>query len=1010
MKKTLVSWACVASTLLCATHTQPGFAAPANDRGLGPGATAPIPVSTKRIALVIGNTSYAGHARLVNPGRDAQDLGQALKSIGFELVPANQPVLDASRDTMLQAIRAFEAELKRNPGAVALFYFSGHGIEISSANYLLPLGKDFDSPESVKDEAISAQNLLERMQNGQARASLVILDACRDNPWAKSWNPNARSTAASGGLASMTPPTGFLISFAAQPGHTASDNNQARNGLFTGMLVEEIQKPGLHIYDVFANVRKRVVEASKGKQLPEERNVMTGGALYLAGEPAGAKLDSAQLAFVELARQATNGNAAALRDLERHPMFVQLKTSLNLDARPQGGIQVASASMGADQQSVALGIAQAQSSDPDERALGEAMVAFLRFNSLGRDQLQAQSNAGNRFASLMLERMYRTGVGNTAKDETKARALAAQAKEARAALEKLVQQNNTIALSWLGNHYRDSENQDEQRKARPYFERAAASGYTYAMGVLGVLHLNGKGGVPKDETKAVEWFRKGAEAGNGAAMPYLGWMTETGKGGLPKDEAKAVEWYRKGAEAGNGMSMSYMGAAYLTGKGGLSKDEAKAVEWYRKGAEAGDGAAMSFLGAAYLAGKGGLSKDEAKAMEWYRKAAEAGNGDAMSNLGRMSFHGKGGLTKDEAKAVEWYRKGAEAGNGAAMSSLGWMYEQGKGGLPKDEAKAVEWYRKGAEAGDGAAMSSLGGMHFHGEGGLPKDEAKAMEWFRKGAEAGNGNAMYNLGVMYEQGKGGLPKDEAKAVEWYRKGAEAGDGGAMHNLGLLYLKGKGGLPQDEAKAVEWFRKGAEAGDGDAMLHMGWMTETGKGGLPKDEVKAVEWYIKGAEAGNGDAMSNVGTMYLQGKGGLPKDEAKAMEWYRKGAEAGDGKAMSSLGWMYATGKGGLPKDEAKAVEWYRKGAESGSATSMAYLGAAYLAGKGGLPKDEAQAMEWYRKGAEAGDGSAMSNLGWMYETGKGGLPKDEAKAVEWYRKGAAQGSEYALQRLQALNMPLQ
>lgn len=282
-------------------------------------------ISEKRIALVIGNADYGGDAGLVNPTNDARDLAEVLqKNLGFMLI-RNGAIMNATRDQMNKAIREFEAELKKNPGAIGLFYYAGHGMELGMKNYLLPIGQHFDSPSMVKDEAISTDSLLERMKNGNARVSLVVLDACRNDPWSRTWNANpARGAEEKGGLAPMDAPKGFLIAFAAQPGKTASDNIRERNGLFTGVLIEEIQKPGHSIYEMFAQVRERVSKKSTGAQLPEEKNVLTGDTLYLMGKPTGSHLDTHQVSFAELSARLVKGDLSVIPELERNPLYQTL--------------------------------------------------------------------------------------------------------------------------------------------------------------------------------------------------------------------------------------------------------------------------------------------------------------------------------------------------------------------------------------------------------------------------------------------------------------------------------------------------------------------------------------------------------------------------------------------------------------------------------------------------------------------------------------------------------------
>ncbi|MES2943492.1 MAG: caspase family protein [Pseudomonadota bacterium] len=346
--------------------------------------------------------------------------------------------------------------------------------------------------------------------------------------------------------------------------------------------------------------------------------------------------------------------------------------------------------------------------DPDQRALSEAMAAYMQYSRQGLERLQVLHKTNNRFASMMLEWTYRQGFTpfGAAKDVDTARYYEQDLEQTIKILERLAGIGDPIALSWLGNRYRDSTDRQEQQKGLGYFEAAASGGNAYANRVLASMYENGLGSLVKNDTKAMDLYVISAEAGDSEAMIQLSYMYNEKLAGLTKDEAKAVWWIRKGVEAGNSRAMFLMGGAYWLGKGGLSKDETKAVEWLRKAVEAGSADAMLTMGWAYWNGRGGLTKDKTKAVEWYRKAAEAGSADAMLTMGRAYWHGQGGLGKDETKAVEWFRKGAEAGNTDAMTQIGWAYRHGQGGLVKDETKAVEWYQKSANLGNEQAKKAL----------------------------------------------------------------------------------------------------------------------------------------------------------------------------------------------------------------------------------------------------------------------------------------------------------------
>ncbi|MBV9656702.1 MAG: SEL1-like repeat protein [Verrucomicrobia bacterium] len=167
---------------------------------------------------------------------------------------------------------------------------------------------------------------------------------------------------------------------------------------------------------------------------------------------------------------------------------------------------------------------------------------------------------------------------------------------------------------------------------------AASLGNAAGCAGLGMMHAEGRGGLPKDESKAVELFRKAAEGGSVRGQVSLGVMYERGRGGLPKDEVKAAEIYRQAANNGDASGQVNLGVMYAQGRGGLMKDEIRAVDLYRKAAAQGNALGQAYLGELYELGRGGLPKNEAKAVELYRQAAAQGDEFAKSALQRL---GKG---------------------------------------------------------------------------------------------------------------------------------------------------------------------------------------------------------------------------------------------------------------------------------------------------------------------------------------------------------------------------------
>ena len=209
----------------------------------------------RRVALVVGNNEYLHAPALRNAVNDAEDLSTALTDLGFEV----DMLLNADLRTFDQAVDRFIAKLA--PGDVALFHYSGHGMEVDGENYLIPTDFKLKDPASVRYDAYSASKLHDRMAGASSRLNIMMLDACRNNGFQS-------SRASSGGLAMMNAAEGSFIAFATGPGQTADDGVSSDNGLFTEHLLEAIRKPGLALDEVFNEVRQQVYEESGTDSCP----------------------------------------------------------------------------------------------------------------------------------------------------------------------------------------------------------------------------------------------------------------------------------------------------------------------------------------------------------------------------------------------------------------------------------------------------------------------------------------------------------------------------------------------------------------------------------------------------------------------------------------------------------------------------------------------------------------------------------------------------------------------
>jgi formylglycine-generating enzyme required for sulfatase activity len=216
----------------------------------------------KRVALVIGNSNYAT-SRLRNPVNDARAMSIKLHALGFEVIER----LDIDQRSMKLAMINFGKKLKK--GGVGLFYYAGHGVQYEGNNYLIPVGARIDDEEHVEIEGVSINQVLKRMGSARNRLNLVILDSCRNNPYAAAFRSETR------GLTVTSSPKGTYISYAAAPGAVAADG-KGKHSPYTQAILDNLDAPGVKIEELFKRVRVRVSVETNGKQLPYTESSLIG--------------------------------------------------------------------------------------------------------------------------------------------------------------------------------------------------------------------------------------------------------------------------------------------------------------------------------------------------------------------------------------------------------------------------------------------------------------------------------------------------------------------------------------------------------------------------------------------------------------------------------------------------------------------------------------------------------------------------------------------------------------
>ena len=494
--------------------------------------------SEHRVALVIGNGRYAA-SPLLNPVNDARAIGKALKTMGFQVTLLE----DASIKQMTDAARNFGDALQK--GGVGLFFYAGHGMQIKGRNYLIPIGADIQREDEVSFNAFDAALLLEKMETARSRVNIIILDACRNNPFSRSFR------SASQGLAQMDAPVGSYLSFATAPARVASDGNDG-NGLYTQHLLEAIRTPGLKIEEVFKRVRIKVMADSKGEQIPWDNSSLAGDFYFIPPDSVAglntqpAPMQSAAAGVAPASSRSDAGQASA------GPVAAKAATS-----RPQAAAPAADNKMLLAKASPAIAARPAAPPAPKvDHAAIEAVAILYRkgMDAKGSGDLGAAASAFGR---------------------------AAEGGHAGAQYE----------MGLLLKIGRKPITQDLAR-SQQLFLQSAEQGNIPAQYEAAQMFAQGVG-VARNCKQATHWALMAAEAGSPDAAALLGELNKVDCGGS-KNPQEAARWYRVAAEKGLPNAQFSLGVLYMNGDG-VEKDVQEARKWLTAAAGKGNTSARFYL-------------------------------------------------------------------------------------------------------------------------------------------------------------------------------------------------------------------------------------------------------------------------------------------------------------------------------------------------------------------------------------------------------------------------------
>ena len=617
-----------------------------------------------RVALVIGNGAYGAVPSLANPPNDARDVAAELKTLGFNVFVG----VDLDQAGMERAIGEFARAAQA--ADVSLFYYGGHGLQVAAHNYLLPVDIQLRSEEDIYRRAVPLDEVLKALAQGDG-VHLVFLDACRTNPL-----KDAPAAAHAEGLARVGDAAGFLIAFATQPDNVAYDG-AGRNSPFAESLLGHIATVGQNISSMMIEVRKDVIAATGGAQIPWENSSLTQQFYFAPGEAVGG---TPETLLWQLAGAQRDANLLRIY-LDRYPEgahAADVKALLAEAGQPGKGAGEAVAAPAAKENVEDLLWRLARSAR--QRPLVDLYLA--RYPAGAHVQEAAgllaslQDAQGSEApAGVVCERLATHPRDATANMRgVNLDALARNAEAALAACRAAVAEHPDVA------HYgallaRATAAAGRREEAIGLYRKAAEAGDARAMVSLGLILQSGDG-VARDIVGADALYEKAAARGSADGAINLAVALMSGKG-LEKNVARATALLQSASQAGSAIATYDLGVLAQQGAAGRAGD---ALDYFRQSSNLGD--PRGYLAAAILLDEGrGVAKDpEAAAEELLRGVA----GDDGAAFGQLT-----------AKSVSWSRETIKAVQ-ARLKAAGYYagLVDGKGGPPLAPA-LKQWRLLGA---------------------------------------------------------------------------------------------------------------------------------------------------------------------------------------------------------------------------------------------------------------------------------------------------------------------------
>jgi TPR repeat protein len=746
----------------------------------------------RRVALVIGNSDYKNLPSLTNPANDVKEVANTLRGAGFDVTIG----IDVDRLGLEDTVRHFMRSAHN--ADVGLIYYSGHGFQVAGQNYIVPIDASLETAYDVETQTMPLDLILDYLRQN-ARVQLIFLDACRNNPFKakKVWLADTLQAIGSDkGLARIDGNLGSLIAFSTEPGQVALDGTGSLSP-YTQSFVRNAVIPNKELREVLTDVRRDVIAATDGRQVPWENSSLVDNFYFLRAPPPP-KVEPMQHVSVEpgatesklLLRPPHDETGAELKvTLDQLPQ----NGKIVLDGKPlASGAQIPASELS----NIAYDVTSATAGSVD-------LIGYTVADPYGQETRGVVVITVSDDAAAKMEEAKRQ---NVARSDTATRYLRSLSGDVAATIGVGPIPLKLAAIP--------SAAQDTQFQVKALPEKGVvragtrdlAVGYVISPAEMPLLTYEPQIGT---EGRTFGLTIASADAGTTAATVTFKPILD------PCDNAAGAPLDLQGVTAGKlpneidaPAALSACGKAvdnypavarfvYQLGRAQLAaKQTVAGIETIQRAMDKGHIRAAAALSGLYFVGATG-QRDESKSKQLAQMGADKGDPYALYALGKDLFYGVG-TPADPKTGLTLMLQAADLGHTYAMNELGYIFLNGVN-VPADPDRAIRFYEAGVARNDIYSQNNLALAYRFGHG-TNQDLAKALELFTKAADGGQPYAPTNLGRMYRDGIG-VPKDAKAAVKWLEMGADRGDyWGALDRAHLALTDDAG--PRNPATAARYF----------------------------------------------------------------------------------------------------------------------------------------------------------------------------------------------------------------